>query len=158
MAHVSYAYDNYTGSSTEYLQWQSSTFFTSRNGFNKYGWYPYPCSQSYDIICEVPWSNILCPPSPPPALPLAMPAELCLPAESDKTHCPPNGTSCYFYMSRSNTYAKASEGCKALRGAHLISYNTAAEQLYVENWFSKTGVLASYYWLGLERSGNLYYW
>ena len=158
IAHASFAFDNYTGSSTEYLQWQSSTFFASRTGFNKHGWYPYACSSVLDYICEVPWKNIACPPSPPPALPLAMPAELCLPAETDKTHCEPTGASCYFYMSRSTTYDKASVACKALRGAHLISYNTAAEQLYVESWFKSTGVLSSYYWLGLERSGNLYYW
>jgi hypothetical protein len=32
-----------------------------------------------------------------------------------------------------------------------------AEQLAVENRFRLTGALTYYYWLGVERSGNLYY-
>ncbi len=35
MAHASYAYDNFTGNSSEYLQWQDNRFFASRTGFNK---------------------------------------------------------------------------------------------------------------------------
>ncbi len=35
MAHASFAYDNFTGNSSEYLQWQDSRFFASRAGFNK---------------------------------------------------------------------------------------------------------------------------
>ncbi len=30
-----YTYDNFTGNSTEYLQWQDSRFFANRAGFNK---------------------------------------------------------------------------------------------------------------------------
>ena len=32
-----------------------------------------------------------------------------------------------------------------------------AEQLAVENRFRLTGALTWYYWIGVERSGNLYY-
>jgi hypothetical protein len=34
----------------------------------------------------------------------------------------------------------------------------AAEQLEVETRFSNTGALSYYYWIGLEKSGNMYYW
>jgi hypothetical protein len=33
-----------------------------------------------------------------------------------------------------------------------------AEQLEIEMWFRKTRSLRSMYWLGLEKSGYLYYW
>jgi hypothetical protein len=35
LAHVSFSYNNFTGNSSEYLQWQDSSFFVSRAGFNK---------------------------------------------------------------------------------------------------------------------------
>jgi hypothetical protein len=34
----------------------------------------------------------------------------------------------------------------------------AEEQLEVERRFTDTGALSSYYWIGLEKSGNMYYW
>ncbi len=34
----------------------------------------------------------------------------------------------------------------------------ADEQLEVENRFRNTGALPWYYWIGLEKSGNMYYW
>ena len=38
-------------------------------------------------------------------------------------------------------------------------YTAAAdEQLMVEQYFYQTSAISWYYWLGLERQGNLYYW
>ena len=28
----------------------------------------------------------------------------------------------------------------------------------VERYFTQTSAISSYYWLGLEKQGNLYYW
>ena len=38
-----------------------------------------------------------------------------------------------------------------------MSYQSYAEQLQVETYFSQTGVLATY-WIGLYKSGSIYYW
>jgi hypothetical protein len=35
---------------------------------------------------------------------------------------------------------------------------TAAEQLEIETWFATTKSLRPIYWIGLEKSGTLYYW
>ncbi len=55
-------------------------------------------------------------------------------------------------------YNNASASCKAMRGAYLVSYNTAEEQLQVETYYKQTGAMNWYYWIGLEKSGSLYYW
>ena len=43
----------------------------------RYGWYPTSCTSSYDYICEVPFTALQCPSSPPPAAVLALPTTLC---------------------------------------------------------------------------------
>ena len=43
----------------------------------RYGWYPQPCTGSYAYICEVPFTALRCPSSPPPAIALILPASLC---------------------------------------------------------------------------------
>jgi hypothetical protein len=43
----------------------------------RYGWYPYPCSSTWDYICEMPWSAISCPSAPPPMPPPTPPVSLC---------------------------------------------------------------------------------
>jgi hypothetical protein len=63
-----------------------------------------------------------------------------------------------FLLHRWLPYNRASDECKAMRGAYLVSYNTAQEQLQVETYYWQTNAMYWYYWIGLERSGNLYYW
>ena len=43
-------------------------------------------------------------------------------------------------------------------GASLVSWNNAAEQLRIESYFMGTGQLPSYYWTGLLKQDNQYYW
>jgi hypothetical protein len=40
----------------------------------------------------------------------------------------------------------------------LALFAAAAEQLDVETRFTTTGALPWYYWIGLEKSANMYYW
>jgi hypothetical protein len=43
----------------------------------RYGWIPYDCTDARHYMCEVPFDNITCPSSPPPAEPPLPPATLC---------------------------------------------------------------------------------
>jgi hypothetical protein len=45
-----------------------------------------------------------------------------------------------------------------MKGAYLVSYNTAQEQLQVETYFRQTNAMNWYYWIGLEKQANVYYW
>ncbi len=54
-------YDAFTGNSSEYLQWQDSTFYNKTVMGNKWAWSPVPCNNSYASICEVPHTRIVCP-------------------------------------------------------------------------------------------------
>ena len=58
-------------------QMQSSAYFKSTTGKNKYGWYPVSCTSNYLIMCEVPKSAYNCPPEPPPAPSPAPGAPVC---------------------------------------------------------------------------------
>jgi hypothetical protein len=79
-----------------------------------------------------------------------------LPTPNDQTFCPVKGTSCYFWDTSSTTWSNSQSSC-INRGGYLVSYQTFAEQLQVETYFNKTAMLATY-WIGLYKSGNLYYW
>jgi hypothetical protein len=81
-----------------------------------------------------------------------------LPPDNDTVICPDGGESCYFYYSRSLTWEKAKVACKTNPGAFLISYNSGEEQLLVESYYRATGRLFWYYWFGLEKVNNVYYW
>jgi hypothetical protein len=72
-------------------------------------------------------------------------------------HCPSsaNFTSCYYFNTSLDSYANHKSNC-ARMGGYLVAYNTADEQLEVENAFPS--VRSGYTWIGLERSGNLWYW
>jgi hypothetical protein len=54
-----------------------------------------------------------------------------LPPENDVTHCPENGTSCYFMYPVARNYRDATARCARNRGGYLVSWNTggAAEGL-----------------------------
>jgi hypothetical protein len=43
----------------------------------RYGWYPYSCTDALPFVCEVPYSSIACPASPPPVPPPVPPVQLC---------------------------------------------------------------------------------
>lgn len=78
-----------------------------------------------------------------------------LPTPNDKTFCPINGTSCYFWHAGA-AWSTAQSSCID-RGGYLVSYQSFAEQLQVETYFNRTGQLATH-WIGLYKSGSIYYW
>jgi hypothetical protein len=82
-----------------------------------------------------------------------------LPANDQFTFCPSavNSTSCYFYNTSSQTYATHKSNCAKL-GGYLISYNNPYEHLDVNSHYTRAGIGGSYVWIGLEKSGNLWYW
>jgi hypothetical protein len=47
-----------------------------------------------------------------------------LPRENNVTHCPDNGTSCYFMYSVGRSYQAAKASCALNRGGDLVSWNT----------------------------------
>jgi hypothetical protein len=49
-------------------------------------------------------------------------------------YCPVNQSSCYWQQGGSYTYQQAKDRCASLKG-HIISWNEAAEQLQIENYF-----------------------
>ena len=80
-----------------------------------------------------------------------------LPANDGRMYCPShaNATSCYYLNTSTNTHISNKSACIKM-GGHLIAYNTAFEQLDVETHFGLPGT--DYVWIGLEPSGNLWYW
>jgi hypothetical protein len=81
-----------------------------------------------------------------------------LPPDNATVLCPDGGESCYFWYHTSLSWERARAACKQNRGAFLVSYNSADEQLMVESYYRSTGRLFWYYWIGLEKSGNVFYW
>jgi hypothetical protein len=62
-----------------------------------------------------------------------------LPAESDFAHCEdsiPGGTSCYFLNNTYLTFLQAQKACKRNTGAYLVAWNSADEQLRIEQYFN----------------------
>ena len=56
-----------------------------------------------------------------------------LPPESDITHCPEEGTSCYFVQNTAKTWQDAASRCFSnFRNGTLVNWNTAEEQLAIE--------------------------
>ncbi len=81
-----------------------------------------------------------------------------LPPDNDTVICPDGGESCYFYYHRSLSFEKAKAACRQNPGAFLVSYNSGEEQLLVERYYRATGRLFWYYWIGLDKIGNHYFW
>jgi hypothetical protein len=62
-----------------------------------------------------------------------------VPANNDVTYCSPTTRTCYFLRkTRSLPWAGAKDACVKM-GGNLVSYNSGAEQLEVEKYFSGTG-------------------
>lgn len=85
-----------------------------------------------------------------------------VPANTAQLYCPShaNATSCYYFNTASGSFATQKTSCAAL-GGYLVAYNSAFEELDVETYFATTvGLMSStdYVWIGLEKSGNLWYW
>jgi hypothetical protein len=76
-------------------------------------------------------------------------------------YCPPyaNATSCYFLNTVTGSYTTQKTACASM-GGYLAAFNSAFEQLDVEVRFRASGALSSadYYYIGLEKIGNLWYW
>ena len=65
-----------------------------------------------------------------PVLPHLLPG---LPPETDVTHCPENGTSCYFVQYTAKNWKDSASLCfSKFRNGTLVNWNTADEQLSVE--------------------------
>ena len=140
LAHTSWSYDSYTGNSS-YLQMQSSTYYNSTTNRNKYAWQAYPASQTAPFLCEKPLELYDCDVvNAPPRLP----ASPCVPTDNDTIFCPDTLDSCYYWTGTTGDNATATAKCAAMSG-YPVAWNSAQEQLLVENYFTvgAAGVLAA---------------
>jgi hypothetical protein len=52
-----------------------------------------------------------------------------LPKDNDVTRCDASGTSCYYLNTTAMSFLSAQKACKRIPGAHLVAWNTQAEQV-----------------------------
>ena len=84
-----------------------------------------------------------------------------MPASDGRWYCPTyaNATSCYYIITTAVSFAEQKGNCTA-KGGHLVAYNNAFEQLDVERYFTAAGTMTTddYVYIGVEKTGNLWYW
>lgn len=84
-----------------------------------------------------------------------------MPASDGRWYCPTyaNATSCYYIITTAVSYAEQKGNCTA-KGGYLIAYNNAFEQLDVERYYTAAGTMTTddYVYIGVEKTGSLWYW
>ncbi len=126
-----------------------------------YGWAGFDCNATMRFVCMILAANF--PMSPPPSPPADPPYPPSPPSPPLPPNCAPEGNAtffcldiglCYSYNRAFVTQPAARRYCAGIApGGDLFMPEFPDDQLAVERYFARTGVLSTYYyWLGVQRA------
>ncbi len=156
-----HSYGAFLGNSSTAAELADAAYYAT-SGDVAYGWLQAACTQLNPYICALPFSVFTCypppsPPRPPPSPPVPPKPPLPphgAPLNDDYFYCDACTRSCFRVIPTPAAFHKAAADCAA-QGGSLVTYNSSAKQLAVEQYFADAGTLpTNVYWLGANRTSK----